>query len=74
MYQAHAVLVDRDQQQFGIIWLRRLLHLEEGRSECRPPVDDLQERDLGVFRRHASVLVVGGHDGSFPVGRALQLY
>lgn len=73
MNKTDAVLVNRDQQQLRIIWLRGLLDLEERGAEGRPPVDDLQEGDLGVLGRHAGVLVVGGDDRSLPVRRALQL-
>jgi hypothetical protein len=69
MDEADALLVDGNEQQLRIIWIRRLLHLEEGGPEGRPPVDDLQECDLRLLGRHAGVLVVRLHDLPLPVLR-----
>ncbi len=41
MDKADALLVDGNEQQLRIVGIRRLLHLEEGGPEGRPPVDDL---------------------------------
>lgn len=73
MDQADPVLVDSNEQQLGIVGLRRLLDLEERGAEGRPPVDDLKEGDLGVLGGHAGVAVVRRYDGALPVRRALQL-
>lgn len=42
MDQAHAVLINRNQKHFRVIWLGRLLHLEERGSESGPPVEESQ--------------------------------
>ncbi len=70
MDETDALLVDGNEQQLRIIWICRLLHLEEGGPEGRPPVDDLQEGDLGLLGRHAGVLVVRLHNLPLPVLRA----
>jgi hypothetical protein len=70
MNETDALLVDGNEQQLRIVGIRRLLHLEEGGPESRPPVDDLQEGDLRLLGRHAGVLVVRLHDLPLPVLRA----
>jgi hypothetical protein len=70
MDEADALLVDGNEQQLRIVGIRRLLHLEEGGPEGRPPVDDFQEGDLRLLGRHARVLVVRLHDLPLPVLRA----
>lgn len=74
MDQTNSMFVDRDQQQLRVIWFCRLFHLKEGGPERRPPVDDLQESDFGIFRGHTSVLVVRGYDSSLPIRWALQFH
>ena len=58
MYEADALLVDGDEEQLGVVGVSRLLHLEEGGAEGGPPVDHLEEGDLGLLRRHARVLTM----------------
>ena len=57
MDQADALLVDGDQEELGVVGVRRLLHLEEGRAEGRPAVDDFEEGHLGLLRAQARVLI-----------------
>ena len=71
--QADSLLVDRDEQKLRVVRIRCLLHLEEGGSKGRPPVDHLQESDLGLFCRHARVLVVRLHYLPLPVLARLGL-
>ena len=65
--QADSLLVDRDEQQLRVVRIRCLLHLEEGGSKGWPPVNHLQESDLGLFCRHARVLVVRLHNLPLPI-------
>lgn len=41
MDQTNTMLINSDEQEFRVVGLRSLLHLEERGAECRPPVDDL---------------------------------
>ena len=67
MDEADPLLVDGYQEQLRIVGVRGLLHLEEGGAEGGPPVDDLEEGDLGLLGGHARVLVVGLHYLPLPV-------
>lgn len=73
MYERHALLVDGDEEVLGVVGVRRLLDLEEGRAEGGPAVDHLQERDLGFLGAHARVIVVVLNDDSLPLVGALSL-
>ena len=70
MDEADPLLVDGDEEELGVVGVRGLLDLEEGRAEGRPPVDDLEEGDLGVLGAHAGVVVVALDDLPLPVLRA----
>ena len=57
MDEADSLLVDGHEQELGVVGIRRLLDLEEGRPKGGPPEDHLQECDLGILRTHTRVLV-----------------
>ena len=48
MNKADALLVDCDEEELRVVGVRRLLNLEEGGAEGGPPVDHLEEGDLGL--------------------------
>ena len=48
--EADTLLVDGHQEELWIVGVGGLLDLEEGRAEGGPPVDDLEEGNLGVVR------------------------
>ena len=67
MNERDALLVDGDEEQLWVVGVCGLLDLEECGSECGPPVDDLQEGDLGLLGPHAGVGVVALDDLALPV-------
>ena len=56
MNKADALLVDCDEEELRVVGVRRLLNLEEGGAEGGPPVDHLEEGDLGLVGWHPGVL------------------
>lgn len=56
------MFVDCYQQDFWVIWLRRLFDLKECGSKGWPFVDDPKELHFGFLRRHSGVLVVISND------------
>lgn len=62
MNEVDAMFVDCYQQDFWVIWLRRLFDLKECGSKGWPFVDDPKELHFGFLRRHSGVLVVISND------------
>ena len=56
MNKINAILVDGNQQLFGVGRVRCLLHFEECRAERCPMENDLEKFNLRIFRRHVSRL------------------